>query len=409
MSAQRLPDRLYLWYLGDPRAPRPVGELHLVMNQRGVSLRYTDSWLEDGFPLSEDLPLSDIEHFPKEKDTAAGAVDDARPDRWGERVIRLLDNPPRLSLLECLYFAGDDRFGALGVSTAREHYRPHEIGPLPRLTEIDAVHDVVRRILANERVDERQKRLISPGATMGGARPKALFELDGRQWVLKFADVDRPDEPLIEYATMTLAARAGITVARTRSVPFAAGTAVAVERFDRATGRRIHALSANVALRAVDAELAYPEMALLLRRRATPERERDQMHEIFRRLIFNILIDNTDDHEKNHVFLVLPTRHYELAPAFDVLPAATSLGHQSMRVGAHGHESSIENAMTGVSRYWLTPKTAREQARRVAQAIDSWRAHFSAQGISQTSIEELARHIDRTELLEQRKALRRTP
>lgn len=89
---------------------------------------------------------------------------------------------------------------ASGVSTASEHYRPQEVGPLPKLADVDAVHEAVRRVLANEPIEERQKRLISPGAAMGGARPKALFELDGQPWILKLADVDRPDEPLIEVA-----------------------------------------------------------------------------------------------------------------------------------------------------------------------------------------------------------------
>ena len=87
-------DRLYLWMLTQPH--RLVGEINLVRAMQGVSLRYADSWLRDGFALSEDLPLTDQEFLPTEKNTAAGAVDDARPERWGELVIRVLDKPPRL-------------------------------------------------------------------------------------------------------------------------------------------------------------------------------------------------------------------------------------------------------------------------------------------------------------------------
>ena len=72
--------------------------------------------------------------------------DDARPDRWGERVIKFLDKPPRLSLLEYLYFAGDDRFGALGVSTSNEAYRPRRIGPLPKLADTAAIQVLVRKV-----------------------------------------------------------------------------------------------------------------------------------------------------------------------------------------------------------------------------------------------------------------------
>jgi serine/threonine-protein kinase HipA len=406
MSARSLPsDVLHLWYLGKPESPVLIGELNLVMNRRGVSLRYAEAWLRNGFPLSEDLPLNDIEHFPHEKDTAAGAVDDARPDRWGERVIRLLDRPPRLSLLEFLYYAGDDRFGALGVSTARDHYQPREIGPLPRLADVDAVHDVVRRVLANERVDEGQKRLIAPGVTMGGARPKALLQLDDAEWILKFAEDDRLAEPLIEHAAMTLAAQAGIAVAETRPIRLTNGVAVAIRRFDRAAGGRLHALSANVALKAAGVEASYPNLAQLLRRRGDTDLNQAQMHELFRRLVFNILIDNTDDHEKNHVLLVTANRHYVLAPAFDVLPMGQSLGYQALVVGDRGAESSIENALTTANQYWLTPQSALAEARRVARVVNRWQAHFAAQGLAAAVIDELTRHIDRPILLEQRLAL----
>jgi serine/threonine-protein kinase HipA len=106
-------DRLYLWLLTQPQHPVLIAELNLVRSSQGVSLRYTNDWLLRGFPLSEDLPLLDEEFLPADKGVAAGAVDDARPDRWGERVIRFIDRPARLSLLEYLYFAGDDRFSAI--------------------------------------------------------------------------------------------------------------------------------------------------------------------------------------------------------------------------------------------------------------------------------------------------------
>jgi serine/threonine-protein kinase HipA len=110
----------FLWWLGDPRHPRLIGSLRLLADSgrvsNGVSLEYGESWLGSGFALSEDLPLRKGEAFPMERDSAVGAVDDARPDRRGERVIRHVIRPPRLSRLDYLYFAGDQRFGALGAS-----------------------------------------------------------------------------------------------------------------------------------------------------------------------------------------------------------------------------------------------------------------------------------------------------
>ncbi len=383
-----------------------VGTLNLLMTgTRGVSLRYHQSWLEAGFPLSEDLALLDMEHFPNEKDSAVGAVDDARPDRWGERVIKLVERPPRLSLLEMLYFAGDDRFGALGVSTSAEHYVPCPRGSLPQMSEVDEVHKLIRKVLADETVPEQLRRLISPSATMGGARPKALIEADAWQWVIKFSEDDRSSEPLIEHAAMTLAARAGITVAETRPLVLARGHAVMVKRFDRLPGSRCHALSAHVALRAAGVEMSYPELAQILRRRGptADNRNRSQMRELFRRLIFNILIDNTDDHEKNHALLVSGSNQYELAPAFDVLPTGNALGYQSMQVGDRGAESSIDNALSACRAYWLAPTEAAQEVAEVAAIVDGWREHFEACMVPGQLIDQYANQIDRPALIKQRR------
>ena len=219
-------DTLYLWFLGDPQTPRYVGTLRLVEGGKGVSLQYGSDWISSGFALSEDLPLSDLEHRPRDRlvagtHVAVGAVDDARPDRWGERVIQYIDRPKRLSLMEYLYFAGDDRFGALGVSTSETQYLPREDGPLPRLEQAQELSDVVAKIAAAEPITERERAVLRAGGSFGGAKPKALVEIGGEQWVVKFFNNEPVDSPLIEHATMTLAAKAGIQVAETQILTLA--------------------------------------------------------------------------------------------------------------------------------------------------------------------------------------------
>jgi serine/threonine-protein kinase HipA len=405
----RAADALYLWWLGQPQAPIFVGTLRLLRATRGVSLQYGQAWLRHGFALSEDLPLTDLEHRPVERDTAAGAVDDARPDRWGERVIRCVDKPPRLSLLEYLYFAGDERFGALGVSTSDQGYVPRWTGPLPALRDVDDIHELVRKVLENEPIPQHKRRLIAPGATLGGARPKALVDIDGVPWVVKFAEPGDPtDAGLVEHACMTLAARAGIRVARTRAIRLIDGHAVAVLRFDRqgsgARARRLHAQSAHVALRAEGNPVGYPELAQLLRRRAPVrggEAQRE-MRELYRRMVFNILMDNTDDHEKNHVLLMDDAQHLLLAPAFDVLPAAQGLGYQQLRVGKDGADSTVANAMSEAALFGLSPREARAQAAQVAHVCAGWKEHFARAGVTAADIAYLARFIDRDFLQSQR-------
>lgn len=397
-------DHLYLWLLTRPQEPVLIGQLNLMRSTQGVSLRYASSWLQRGFPLSEDLPLIDQEFLPADKGTAAGAVDDARPDRWGEQVIRFIDKPPRLSLLEFLYFAGDDRFGALGVSTGGDTYLPRKLGPLPTLADADQLQEIVRKVLANEPVPKAQQWLLSPGVSFGGARPKALVNIGGEQWVMKFSAGDPADVPLIEHATMTLAAKARIRTAPTQAVRLTDGHAVAVRRFDRRGGNRVHSLTAYVALRAAAERYGYPELSQLLRRRGVTDRNAylGDMRELFRRMVFNILIDNTDDHEKNHALLMTDTQQYVLAPAYDVLPSAQALGFQQMRVGDAEADSTIENALSQSRLFALDAKQAIKEVRAVARVVDGWQEHFKSSGVSRHDIELYAQQIDRPFLKDQR-------
>lgn len=403
--AYRPAERLYLWLLIHPEQPVPIGELTLVRALQGVSLRYGQGWLERGFPLSEDLPLIDQEFLPTEKTTAAGAVDDARPDRWGERVIRVIDKPARLSLLEYLYFAGDDRFGALGVSTSAAEYLPRRLGPLPTIADADQIQELIGKVQENEPVPPELRRLISPGVSMGGARPKALLSGAGEQWLIKFADGEPTDAPLAEHAAMTLAQKADIRVAATRPVRLTRGHAVAIKRFDRHDGLRRHCLSAAVALRAAGERFGYPELAQLLRRRGVTESDTyvRHMHELFRRMVFNILIDNTDDHEKNHALVVTAAQQYALSPAYDLLPSGQALGFQQMRVGEQAADSTLANALSMSAMFSLTRDDSVKEVRAVARVVAGWKKHFRACGVTAGDIEQHAQQIDRPFLRDQRR------
>lgn len=409
-------DELYLWFLGNPANPRCVGQLRLVDAGKGVSLHYGPDWLANGFPLSEDLPLVDIEHLPRWKGLAVGAVDDARPDRWGERVIQYLDKPARLSLMEYLYYAGDDRFGALGVSTSSTKYLPRLGSPPPRLEQAQALSEVAHKISAKEPVSEIERRLMAAGGSFGGAKPKALIEIDGAQWVLKFSDGEPVDVPLIEHASMQLARKAGICVADTQVLALRGENAVAVRRFDREGSlgmQRIHCLSAGTALRAEtvgghEPEFGYPQLAQLLRRAGVTDQDSNvrDMRELFCRMVFNILIDNTDDHEKNHALrVVAPTQHgrYRLAPAYDVLPTNSGQGHQEFIVGLEQRESTLANALSQCELFGLSRQHAAEEATRIIQVVNGWKAHFAAHGVSVADIDALAGYIDGDALLSQRR------
>lgn len=384
--------------------PRLVGELRLMRVGNGVSLTYAPSWLERGFPLSEDLPLVAMEHLPRFKGAAAGAVDDARPDRWGERLIQYIDKPARLSLMEFLYYAGDDRFGALGVSTSKTDYLPRRNGPLPRLERAQQLAEVVAKVNAREPINDAERRMLSAGGSFGGAKPKALIDIAGEQWVIKFFNNEPVDVPLIEHASMTLARQADIATAQTRVVPLVGENALAVKRFDRAAGRRVHCISAGTALRASVAEglepdFGYPQLAQLLRRTGDTADGSNQreMGELFRRMVFNILIDNTDDHEKNHALLNADPRSFgqlRLAPAYDVLPTNSGQGHQEFMVGLDGRDSTLSNAMSQCELFALQRDEAAAEIRKVIAVVSRWKMHFRTCGVTTADIDDLAQRID---------------
>jgi len=413
-------DNLHLWYLENPERPSYVGALSLVAAGKGISLRYAQDWLRNGFALSEDLPLRDVEHLPPNRlasdmQRAVGAVDDARPDRWGEKVIRFVDQPERLSLMEYLYYAGDDRFGALGVSTSASEYVPRKTGPLPRLEEAQQLSEVAAKIEASEPLTAVEVKIIAGGGSpLGGAKPKALINISGEQWLIKFFNQEPIDVPLVEHATMMLATHAGITTAWTQVIRLQGLNALAIRRFDRDQERRIHSISAGTAIRAATASgqepiMGYPELARILRRAGVTHANANQedARELFRRMVFNILMDNTDDHEKNHSLLVVSpfeNGRFKLAPAYDVLPTNSGQGYQEFICGIQGRDSTLENALSECDAFGLLAKEAAAEVHRVINVVEGWKTHFAQLGVTQHDIDNLARTIDGDYLLKQRRA-----
>ncbi|SFE29755.1 type II toxin-antitoxin system HipA family toxin [Paracidovorax konjaci] len=403
-------DELHLWALVNPARPVPVGTLRLSqLVPDCATFAYGAPWWH--FPLSEDLPILAGQTFTAgEKGSAPGAIDDARPDRWGERIVRHIDRPARLSVLEMLLFAGDDRFGALGVSVSAQQYLPRVLGPYPQLRDLGQLSAAIDDMQVQAPVTAAMQRLLQPGVTLGGARPKALLHTDAGPCVVKFSELDDAvDTPLVEHATMALAARAGIGVAATGVLPLPgrhgrARHALTIQRFDRQGPYRLHCLSARTALRAAGLDERYGALATVLLRLGHPDRQAAQREELFKRMVFNILMDNTDDHERNHSLRLGFDGYYDLTPAYDVVPTLQNLGYQALAVGTAGAESSLDNALTELSEFGIRRPRATELVRQVARAVDGWEAHFARHGVCAGDLDLLRASIDRPALREQREA-----
>jgi serine/threonine-protein kinase HipA len=283
---------------------------------------------------------------------------------------------------------------------------------VPRLAQAQALSEVVHKVSDREPLNAIERGMLAAGGSFGGAKPKALIDIDGEQWVIKFFNNEPVDTPLIEHATMTLAKRAGITVAETQVIHLVGENAIAIRRFDREQGRRIHGISAGTAIRAAtisgeEPEMGYPELARILRRVGVTQDDINQRdtRELFRRMVFNILVDNTDDHEKNHSLLVVnPFGHgrLKLAPAYDVLPTNSGQGYQEFICGAQGRDSTLENAMSECDAFGLLPAEAAAEVTSVIDVIDTWQEHFAQAGVSERDLASLAERIDGEELRGQR-------
>jgi serine/threonine-protein kinase HipA len=239
-------------------------------------------------------------------------------------------------------------------------------------------------------------RVLWPGAGLGGARPKTVVIHDGIEHIAKFSREDDPfNLPAAEYATMRLAHRAGITVPDFELVEVAGRPVFLTARFDRtADGQRLHYLSARTlvdmdALSTDRHELrtTYSYAGILESAYSNSVQPENDGKELFRRMVFNILVGNVDDHLRNHGYLMTSPGGYTLSPAFDLVPHpdAASLP-QSIGVGAMGAASTMDNALSQCGRFYLSLEEAKKIIEQVREAVSHWRTVFLEAGISHRDI-----------------------
>ena len=166
---------------------------------------------------------------------------------------------------------------------------------------------------------------------------------------------------------------------------------------------RLHAVSAKVVLRAAGESLGYPQLSQLLRRLVPAHRIAEQQEQLFRRMVFNILIDNTDDHEKNHSLLRHADGSWLLSPAYDLVPSAQGLGYQALQVGSDGTRSNLDNALSQARAFGLKQSAARDLVRAIARQVDGWKAHFAEAGVHGSDIDTLSQYLDQGPLGQERR------
>lgn len=370
----------------------PVGLLKLA--QRGVmesgEFAYGRRYLAAAAPLPlnpEYLPLRDAPFvLPAQRVRDGGALPltlrDALPDSWGRKVLEVQQGRP-LSDVEALCLTNEDRVGAM-VFAAELPIRSDL--PATEALSLEDLAESSRRIEAGLPVTPRMQQLLR-GGSLGGARPKATFVHRARRHIAKFASRgDLYDMEVVEAVTLGLARQCGIEVPAFVLQPLAVGHALLLERFDRsgriADERRHHYLSASALMDVPYASSrgSYVELAQLLRRLS--RRPDADLQELFRRMVFNLVIGNNDDHVKNHGVLHLEGQGWQLAPAFDLVAQLDAhTGYQELAILPGQHGSSLALARLAAPHFGVLEAQADQVIDRIAAVVtDGLAAMVQTQG-----------------------------
>lgn len=308
-----------------------------------------------------------------------GALRDASPDHWGRRIIERHFGSPGPDELDYLLHSPDDRAGALGFGLNREPPAPkRKFNLTMALEKLQAFADAIIRDeeLPQDPDAQQAQDLLSGGTSMGGARPKAVVEDDSALWIAKFnREDDKWNHARVERAMLMLARECGIQTAETRLTTIGDRDALLVKRFDRqrteGAYQRARMLSALTLLRAEDThqdrnKWSYVLLAEELRRiSAQPKIDAP---ELFRRMCFNALISNTDDHPRNHAVIAM-AEDWRLSPAYDLvpnLPISLERRDLALECGDMGRYAHADNLLSQCARFLLK----RDEARAIIGAIE---------------------------------------
>lgn len=341
-----------------------------------------------------------------------GALRDASPDYWGRLLIQRHLGHAQPGEMAYLLFSPDDRAGALGFGLNQTPPAPKRaFNQALDLAQLQAAADAVAadaegepraHAAGSEAEREQAQRLLMLGTSMGGARPKAVVEDQDALWVAKFNRADDPwNSARVEHAMLVLARTCGLTTAESRVVEVAGRDVLLVKRFDREKSpdggyRRARMASALTLLRAEDThqsrdKWSYVMLAEELRRVcADPARN---AAELFRRMCFNALISNTDDHPRNHA-VIAREQDWHLSPAYDLTPATPVSQERrdlAMACGDAGRTASAGNLLSQCARFLLErPQAETLLAAMEAQVSASWYATARSAGVSERDCERIS-------------------
>jgi serine/threonine-protein kinase HipA len=395
-------------------APITVGRYELTVNRAGVPLGrfvYGRSYLARNDAIEIDpveLRLARRTYQTTLLKGVFGALRDASPDYWGRLIIERHHKRQQLNELEYLLNSADDRAGALDFGTGQQPPAPRR--HFNKTLDLATLQKIADDILKDKKAPkgdrfQQAERLLLINTAMGGARPKAVVEDKDGLWIAKFnrPDADKWNNARVERAMLLLAKSCGITVADSKLTSVGGRDVLLLKRFDREKARdgaygRYRMISALTLLRADESEQgkwSYIALAEELRRVCAEARKASI--ELFRRMCFNALISNLDDHPRNHA-IVAKAREWKLSPAYDLTPSnPVGIDHRDLAMvcGDLGRYASAQNLLSQCNRFLLE----RDQAEAIIAEMEgkvakSWRKVACGQGVSDADCEAISGAFD---------------
>ena len=382
-----------------------------------IRFAYEDAWLRHPlrFALDPDLSLDSGSFHPSPEQGNFRVFDDSSPDRWGQTLMKRREalaakdesRAPRV-LRAWDFLVGVQDFTRQGALRFRrrgetEFLASHKL-PAPPVTSLRELEAVARE-LSGKRIDDLNALrrwlavLVAPGASLGGARPKANFtEADGSLWIAKFpARDDERDIGAWEGIVHWLAASAGITVPPCKVLRLGKDhRTFCVQRFDRSAGRRRFYASAMAMLRKDRSEgTSYLEIAEFLQQQGARGSVRQDLAQLFRRVAFNVAVGHRDDHLRNHGFILTQTG-WRLAPAFDMNPIIDKAEHV-LDIDESDNRPDLRTVIGTAGWYQLTNAQGRSIVDEVVAVTSQWRAAAARAGIARADVELTAVAFEQTD------------
>jgi len=354
-----------------------------------TTFEYATGWLDDpaAFALEPALTLGRGVFAPGGARTIFGSIGDSAPDTWGKRLMQRRERHaaererrPVRTLQDADYLLGVSDVARLGALRFRlegqEAYcATHDIG-VPGLIDLGYLLGVTERVLRDEETDEDLQLIFAPGSSLGGARPKAsVIDQHNQLSIAKFPkETDDYSVEFWEFIALTLARDAGIATPDFELLRITGRPVLLSRRFDRSRDGRVPFLSALSMMNLVDGERAsYPELVDVLTEHGA--RAAADAKQLFRRMAFNVLISNVDDHLRNHGFLWNGREGWVLSPAYDINPTPQDLRARILTTNINVDDGtcSIDLVLEVADYFGLSARDARTIVKEVADATSRWK------------------------------------